>query len=59
MTQEKWSKKAKNFTVSLPGGGGVVGFGLTGFDWVGLGRTERVGLVGRVRRVGLIRRSKD
>jgi hypothetical protein len=34
----KWSKIAKNFTVpfpiSLPGGGGVVGFGWIWLDWV-------------------------
>jgi hypothetical protein len=32
----RWSKIAKNFTISLPiplpGGGGVAGFGWTGFD---------------------------
>ena len=31
----KWSKIAINFTVSLPGGGGVVGFGWIRLDWVG------------------------
>ena len=39
----KWSKIAKNFTVSLPpvkeGWGGMVGFGWIWLDWVGLGWT--------------------
>src|SRR6266481_2600167 len=49
-----WSKIAKKFTVSLPislpGGGGVAGFGWTGLDWVGLGWTGRTGKTSRTGR---------
>lgn len=31
-----WPKRAKNFTIPLPVGEGVVGFGWTSLDWAGL-----------------------
>jgi hypothetical protein len=34
--RRRWSSVAKNFTVSLPGRGAMVGFSWIWFDWLGL-----------------------